>query len=290
MKIFNSQIKPILLYGSEVWRPYSNFDYDTWDKNKIERTHTQFLKRSLGCNYQTSNIMARGEVGARPLLVDVIKRVISYISNIKVRKRTIAYSAYDYETKNDTVPNFNTYVTKFNLSNQDLYVLQKGKVSSICQDNYDRRWGDDIRDSPKAVSYGIFKNTVSLEKYLYQIRNTKYRIALSRFRLSNHNLLIEKGRHMRPRLDRNERKCFLCKDVVEDEKHFITKCPLYSKERNFLYQSLEKSSIHFNSLTTDEQKFIFIMTNEDTNVMNDLSKYICNSFLIRDKLILYFFS
>ena len=108
MKIFNSQIKPILLYGSEVWGPYSNFDYDTWDKNKIERTHTQFLKWSLGCNYQTSNIMARGEVGARPLLVDVIKRVISYISNIKVRKRTIAYSAYDYETKNDTVPNFNT--------------------------------------------------------------------------------------------------------------------------------------------------------------------------------------
>ena len=65
--------------------PYVDFDYDTWDYSQVERIHTQFLKRSLGCNYQTSNIMSRGEVGARPLLVDIIKRVISYIRNLKGR-------------------------------------------------------------------------------------------------------------------------------------------------------------------------------------------------------------
>ena len=63
LKIFNCQIKPILLYGSEVWGPYVDFDYDTWDYSQVERIHTQFLKRSLSCNYQTSNIMSRGEVG-----------------------------------------------------------------------------------------------------------------------------------------------------------------------------------------------------------------------------------
>ena len=42
-------IKPILLYGSEVWGPYTGFDYTTWDRSKTEMTHTQFLKRALGC-------------------------------------------------------------------------------------------------------------------------------------------------------------------------------------------------------------------------------------------------
>ena len=36
LKIFQAQIIPILLYGSEVWAPYENFDFINWDKTKIE--------------------------------------------------------------------------------------------------------------------------------------------------------------------------------------------------------------------------------------------------------------
>ena len=83
LKIFNAQIAPILLYGSEVWGPYMGYDYISWDKSRIERTQTQFLKRMLGCSYSTSNNMARGEVGARPLIVKILETVISYADNIK---------------------------------------------------------------------------------------------------------------------------------------------------------------------------------------------------------------
>ena len=144
-------------------------------------------------------------------------------------------------------------------------------------------------ESPKAISYVLFKNTVFFEKYLYEIKNMKHKIALSRFRLSNHNLLIEKGRHMKPKLDRNERKCFVCKDAVEDEKHFITICPLYSKHRAILYQSLHDNSIYFDSLT-DEKKIIYIMINENANVMTELGRYIFNASLVREKIKLYFFT
>ena len=68
IKIFYSQIVPILLYGSEVWGPYTNLNFDTWDKTRIEQTQTQFLKHALGCHITTSNIMARAETGCRPLL------------------------------------------------------------------------------------------------------------------------------------------------------------------------------------------------------------------------------
>ena len=110
--------------------------------------------------------MSRGEVGARPLLVDIIKRIISYIRNIKGRTHTIAYSAYDFETKNNIIPNFYNYICKFDLCAHDLYTDQKSNVDIICQHNYDRCWGVNIKDSPKAISYVLFKNTVFFEKYL----------------------------------------------------------------------------------------------------------------------------
>ena len=78
LKLFNSLVSPILLYGSEIWGPHIDYDYNSWEKSKIERIQTQFIKRVIGCNVQTSSIMARSEVGARPLLLNILKRVITY--------------------------------------------------------------------------------------------------------------------------------------------------------------------------------------------------------------------
>ena len=62
IKIFNAQIKPILLYGSEVWAPYHNYNYDTWDTCETEKCHTQFLKRILGWDVFSPNLMIRSEL------------------------------------------------------------------------------------------------------------------------------------------------------------------------------------------------------------------------------------
>ena len=66
VNIFNSQIAPILLYGSEVWGPYIDNDFTSWDRNKVEQTHTQYLKRILGCNYNTSKIINEGRNRGKP--------------------------------------------------------------------------------------------------------------------------------------------------------------------------------------------------------------------------------
>ena len=96
LKVFDVLIKPILLYGAEVWRPYTNFDYSKWEGSKIEMTHTQFLKRAVGCNFHSSNIMTRGELGVRPLLTDVNIRVTTYIKNILERQDATVYSALEF--------------------------------------------------------------------------------------------------------------------------------------------------------------------------------------------------
>ena len=108
--------------------------------------------------------MIRGEVATRPLLVDVIKRVISYIQSIKRRQDAIAYSAYEYETQSDIEPNFQTYIKSFNLisevgSEGKIFDKKKEKVTIIKLS----LWRLEINESPKAISYKKFKVTVFLE-------------------------------------------------------------------------------------------------------------------------------
>ena len=262
-----------------------DYDYATWDKDKIERVHTQFLKRILGCNFNTTTNMVRSEVGVRPLLVQIIKQVITYVNSVKERKFSTVNTAFEFESKNNIIPNISTYIDKFNLNEENLIDIRKQKLNKICWDNYDRYWWGVVNDSPKAISFVMFKRSVCIEKYLHQVNNKKNKKALSRFRLSNHSLMIEKGRHQRPRIERNERKCFICKDKVEDEIHFVINCPLYTDERDILFQVCRQNCIHFDALTTDAQKFIFIMTNENPGVTRSLAKFIYNSFKIREEVI-----
>ena len=97
IKILATQIAPILLYGSEIWGPYSNFDLKNWEKSEIEKVHTQFLKRIMGCDIHTSNNMIRGEVGRRSLICDVITQSVMYINHVDEIDGRLANLALDFE-------------------------------------------------------------------------------------------------------------------------------------------------------------------------------------------------
>ena len=59
-KIYDSQIQPILDYGSIVWYQGKNI-------NELEVVHTGFLKKTLGVKPQTSTLAVYGECGRFPL-------------------------------------------------------------------------------------------------------------------------------------------------------------------------------------------------------------------------------
>ena len=281
LKLFKAQIAPILLYGSEVWGPYMEYDYENWDKSKIEMVYTQYLNRILGCSYQTSNIMVRGELGVRPLIIDIIKRVIYYITSIKQRSSSTVHSTIEFENNINLAPNLTTFINKFQL-NPNIIAGKKKEINNICKDDYDRYWKTKISESPKAITYAMFKSSVHPEKYLFELKNRKHKICLSRFRLSNHNLLIEKGRHVRPKIERENRKCFICPDEVENEVHFLTKCRIYQEERNLLYQSCREICYQFDSIQTSEQIFTFILSNENPSLIKAIARFVYNSFKIRE--------
>ena len=70
LKLFDSLVKPILLYGSEVWG-YENLKI-------LERVHLQFCKRILNLRLSTPNFMVYGELGRHPLNIRVQLRMIYF--------------------------------------------------------------------------------------------------------------------------------------------------------------------------------------------------------------------
>ena len=69
-----------------------------------------------------------------------------------------------------------------------------------------------------------------------------YRYVITRWRLSNHKLMIELGRYTNPKTPRAERLCSLC-DAVEDEYHAVFTCPKYTNIRRKYDHLLTSNSI-----------------------------------------------
>ena len=111
------------------------------------------------------------------------------------------------------------------------------------------------RDS-KLRTYGKFKLEPGFEKYLDEI-HVKERTALTKLRLSNHLLMIEKGRHLG--IDREQRFCPFCPNIIEDEKHFLTRCPQYRHLREILFDQV-KTVIPQIHNRCDDQKFLNLMS------------------------------
>lgn len=95
--------------------------------------------------------------------------------------------------------------------------------------------------STKADTFKSFKTRVKFEMYLEDVKNRKHRVAMTKLRTSDHNLMIEEGRRLRPRIERSLRTCPACPNSVEDECHFLTTCPIYKDNREKIFLKMERT-------------------------------------------------
>ena len=78
LKILDSVIEPIALYGSEVWGPLANQDFTKWDKHQTETLHTELCKSILRTQRKTPNNACRAELGRYPLIIKIQKIAIKF--------------------------------------------------------------------------------------------------------------------------------------------------------------------------------------------------------------------
>ena len=112
---------------------------------------------------------------------------------------------------------------------------------------------------PKLRTYCSFKEDIYCKPYLYMIKDFKLRKIMSRFRLSNHTLENEKGRHQKPKVPVNLRLCKACNSNIniEDEVHFLMLCPAYDEARQFYFATRRE-------LVSGECDFISILNCDKT--------------------------
>ena len=72
--LFNKTVKPILLYGSEIWG-YGNID-------SIERVQLKFLKHILKLKRSTTSYFIYCETSCMPLSIDIRERMVSFWSRL----------------------------------------------------------------------------------------------------------------------------------------------------------------------------------------------------------------
>ena len=115
-----------------------------------------------------------------------------------------------------------------------------------------------------------------MENYLLNIRNIKTRVAVSKFRLSDHRLAIETGRYIRPKVDPKDRICPVCK-VTQDEIHCLVTCQINRTSRTVLFDEIIKSQPSFMFMSS-EDKFVYLMQNR-TGLSTQIYKFIEASLL-----------
>lgn len=276
LKLFDSLITPILMYGCEIWGVYN--------LKEVDKLHYRFCKHILGVKPQTSNSAVLGELGRYPLSVRCKERALKYWTKIMRNTDNIIHMLYLEQLQNIHVNRNTNWAVSLHKLLDDLgftnvHTAFNGNVNylpmfkqRLC-DQYIQVWNTLVTSQPKLDSYVLYKKDFKYEKYLDIVSNDYMRKEMSRLRLSSHSLLIETGRYNN--VVRNLRLCKCCNlNVVESEFHFMLCCPLYRNLR-------QKYCINVSFPT--KQKFNMLMSCNSNKTIRNISRFIHHAMLTRQE-------
>ena len=234
LKLFKSLVMPILLYMADFWGCLK-----MPKNNPIEIMQNKFLKQLLGVQTQTTNIGVLLETGEIPLSCHAKKICIKNWCRITRNKcNKIVMDSFTNSITNklswplrireefSVVGLLDTFLAAGSTAHAEVTFFQR-TIDIFHQSGFAQ-----IRD-PNSI---LFKTEIGTEKYLTEISNQHDRTNLTKIRLSNHTLMIEKGRHQK--IDKSLRFCPFCKNCIEDELHFVMVCPVYKHQRNLLFKGI----------------------------------------------------
>ena len=272
IKLFDSTVLPILLYGSEVWG-YNNVDI-------IEKLHLRFLKILLNVKKSTPSCMIYGETASFPLDIMVNSRMVNYwfklCTEIRPKINVVLYKLlYRLYTigslESSWIKHIKSVLDKLGLSN--IWLNQgnginlewlKRKVKLVSHDQFKQSWASIVNDSSKCLNYRIFKTEFCFENYLVSM-SKKDRLSMIRFRCRNNKLPIETGSYFNT--PRETRYCTKCEEnMLGDEFHVLLECAFFKKERKQFLSNVPLSKPSIISM--------YNILNSKGDSLNKLGKFI----------------
>ena len=283
LKLFETLIKPILLYCSDFWGILK-----LPKTNPIEVVQNSIYKQLLGVQRQTPTVGILLELGQIPL--SIYAKKMAFKNWLRIAKQKISnnlvWKSYEYALSLNFVwpTQFKENLAKAGMADTFINEQKKNELNNIfqrmCDIFHQNAFADIKRPDSKLRTYSLIKSEIGIEKYILETNKVTDRINLSRLRLSNHGLNIEKGRHNFTK--KENRNCPFCPQNVEDEIHATTECRLYTHLRQNLYTSLHIESLQFERLEP-QVKFIILFSHmENNNIANyttqlfELRRFILN--------------
>ena len=136
---------------------------------------------------------------------------------------------------------------------------------------FTQRWRKDIESSNKLRTYALVKQYFCVEPYISHIRGNHLITAMVRYRMSSHDLNIERGRFNNPINPKNQQICTRCElNEINDEIHLLLHCSAMNNERKILFDSV---AAIINIQQTNEM-LPRIMTSRDITVVESLAQFI----------------
>ena len=254
-------MKTVLGYGGEIW--------GLRDWEELEKIHLLACKHILNVNTNTTTDAIYAELARNPLIasrhISSIKFALR-LANLKCDK--LSKKAYNLLTFDDAKSHYNRVsqvtelMSKYGIEMDDSDTRIKNKVNYHFSQALMSKIGKALLDQRKLRTSSRFKTVFKFEPYLNIIRNKQIRGCFSRFRMSSHDLEIERGRYDSKPKPPEERLCSYCRtlgfSLSEDEVHSSSVCPMYNKNRNRLFSFVTDLYPNVNTLN-DKDKFVQYM-------------------------------
>lgn len=311
LHLYDHLIKPIVLYGSEIWGVFKTnsaackkdkmgtFVMDEiYNNNIADKSQVRYLKYILGVNRHSSNLAVISETGRYPMYFSIILSIVKYLYRLENVKDGLLKEAYmlakELHCKGlQSWYSSAVYILKLlnlnicscrHFSETQLVNVVKANLikgfKSFWQSEKIKKLGEGKLDTYFNVKHKFGKETyLGLGKF-------HLRKAICKLRISAHTLSIETGRYSKgKKLLREERICKFCNmNAMEDEIHFLTKCPLYSRERDDLFNMIFSVNNNFVSLG-DSEKANWLLMQENLDILEALGIYINSCFEKRNNNI-----
>ena len=300
--LFEYVVKPVLLYGCEIWGETIKNDRDICDLGgeDWERFHLRVCKNILGVHKNTTNIAVLSELGRYPMSHDIHKQMVKYLLRFEdMAENRLAKIAFEEQKRNSTknthwVSKVKCFLDKMGLSFihnthkarknpgqiNHMSVISRNRENEIFEQNLIQKIDEKIAENRgKLLFFGGLKRHFGREDYLHMY-NENLRKQITQLRLSSHKLEIEMGRHND--IEREERICNYCRmGRIESEEHFLFECPNYAKEREHFRAQLLSHNKTFGNEMGGRKLLNKIFRSKDNTVFTLLGNFISNSWKTR---------
>ena len=298
LQLFDSLIRPILLYAAEFWLPFvitkKGFDSSEnllkfWENFRPEILNQKVCRLLLSVHKKCSRLAVLGELGRYPVLLPAIKLCLKYQYQIDSLDSNSLISRAMWEMKNNPqLDSWQSRVEKIKtlLNIRKLYGKPEKAgniVDKLIKSKFDRFFLDQINeikigvdgnDHNKLRFYKSLKGSFNPEPYIINVKNRNQRDWLSRYRTSAHNLRVETGRYTYPVTPLSQRVCIYCDSgECDTEQHAILFCDTFNLKRQCFFGRVSALCPNFLSLTAEDQ-LKFLLCPATTELAKCVSKYL----------------